>query len=688
MVNDNNTPQHDILLNEKRLEKLRSLRLLDSEPEPAFDRLTRLASDILDVPVSLISLLDSNRQFFKSQVGLPEPWASQRETPLSHSFCQHVVRTGESLVIEDARENDLVRENLAIRDLNVIAYAGIPLKTSDGFTLGSLCAIDSKVKQWTERDIRILTDLAASVMTEIELRNELYLHQQTEKQLRASEMKFKKVAESANDAIIVLDETASIQFVNDKACEVFGYTKDELFNIPIDTLTQTPDTPQLQVFSMSDYTSSSTSSNFESMRLVGQHRDGNQIPIEITLGQFLEGDQNWVTLVIREITDRMELEHELRANEARYLQILDAIPDLVFVKDRQSHLVWANNALQEYYGLSLGDMIGMIDAEHVDENITDAYLATDQKVFEEGVRHMIDNEPIMQHDGVVNYFRTTKTPIFDDDGNVMLLVGISRDITDSKLIEKHLMDALEEKEKLIELKSSFTSMVSHEFRTPLAVILSSTEILMNYFDRLTDERREGKLTTIKAQVKHLTHLMDDILMLSRGEKMSLPFNPAMRDIHALTFSIVEDVRVTYASSQVAIDYQKSGSCELVYVDDNLIRQIFQNLLSNAIKYSKTQGEVKLRLMCDENELTLIVSDDGIGIPAENQANLYQTFHRANNVGTIQGTGLGLAIVKRAVDAHGGTIDFKSIVNQGTMFIVKLPVKQVQGGIDDNTNFSN
>jgi PAS domain S-box-containing protein len=166
-----------------RLAALRRLGLLNTEPEPAFDRLTALAARLLRVPVVLVSLVDAERQVFKSAVGLPEPWASRRETPLSHSFCQHVVASREPFTVADAPKHPLVRENLAIPDLGVIAYAGIPLITSDGHALGSFCAIDTVRHEWTEDEIAILRDLAAAVMTEIELRSEIAEHRLAERRL-------------------------------------------------------------------------------------------------------------------------------------------------------------------------------------------------------------------------------------------------------------------------------------------------------------------------------------------------------------------------------------------------------------------------------------------------------------------------------------------------------------------------
>ncbi len=157
----------------RRLNTLKSLMLMDTPTEQIFDRLTRLASRLVNAPVSLVSLVDGDRQWFKSAVGLPEPWASQRQTPLSHSFCQHVVNSQSPLVVNDARRVDFLKTNLAITDLSVIGYLGMPLTTSDGHTLGSFCVIDDQPRQWTDNEIEILEDLAATAISLIEMRGQL-----------------------------------------------------------------------------------------------------------------------------------------------------------------------------------------------------------------------------------------------------------------------------------------------------------------------------------------------------------------------------------------------------------------------------------------------------------------------------------------------------------------------------------
>jgi GAF domain-containing protein len=151
-----------------RLASLQSTGLLDSAPDERFDGLARLAARVLHAPVALVSLVDKDRQFFKACFGLAEPWASRRETPLSHSFCQHAVAARRPLIVNDAREDATLRDNLAIREMNVVAYAGIPLIGSDGQALGTLCVIDDKPRHWQAEETSLLQEIANTVVAQIE----------------------------------------------------------------------------------------------------------------------------------------------------------------------------------------------------------------------------------------------------------------------------------------------------------------------------------------------------------------------------------------------------------------------------------------------------------------------------------------------------------------------------------------
>jgi DNA-binding CsgD family transcriptional regulator len=186
-----------ILNDRRRLEELAAARLLDTAPEEPFDRLTRIAAQVLGTPVALVSLVDDHRQFFKSACGLVEPLASIRETPLSHSFCKYVVASSAPLIINDARVHPLVCGNMAIAELGVISYLGIPLALPHGTTLGSFCVVDTEPRHWTIDDRHIMTTLAAAVMSEIELRSALSQIQLLQRSLAHQQIKMRAAQQLA-----------------------------------------------------------------------------------------------------------------------------------------------------------------------------------------------------------------------------------------------------------------------------------------------------------------------------------------------------------------------------------------------------------------------------------------------------------------------------------------------------------
>lgn len=208
---------HARLTNPKRLAALALTGLMDEGADAAFDRFTKLASRWIGTPIALVSLVDDHRQYFKSAVGLGEPWLTTRETPLSHSFCQYAVTSAEPLIVPDAKQHPWLCDNLAITELQVAAYAGVPLVTSDAQVLGALCVADHVPHPWTEKEIEVLRDLAALTMTEIELRGRLaHLHA-----LRAERGKERvllhSVLDSMDDSIIVTGMDGKLMLANPAA---------------------------------------------------------------------------------------------------------------------------------------------------------------------------------------------------------------------------------------------------------------------------------------------------------------------------------------------------------------------------------------------------------------------------------------------------------------------------------------
>ncbi len=251
-----------------------------------------------------------------------------------------------------------------------------------------------------------------------------------------------------------------------------------------------------------------------------------------------------------------------------------------------------------------------------------------------------------------------------------IICGI-RDITERKQAEREMQAALEQARELNELKARFTSMVSHEFRTPLAVIGSSVGILRQYSDRITEERRISHMDQIQSQIGRLEALLNDVLALSRAETLELEFNAGPLDMVTLCEDLVSEMQQTTDDHEIALTTKVEK--HTLVGDKQLMRQAITNLLSNAIKYSPEGGVVQVNLDCTADRVLLEVHDSGIGIPQEEMKHLFKAFHRAPNVGVISGTGLGLPIVKRAVEAHGGTISVQSKIGEGSVFTIRIPL---------------
>lgn len=225
-----------------------------------------------------------------------------------------------------------------------------------------------------------------------------------------------------------------------------------------------------------------------------------------------------------------------------------------------------------------------------------------------------------------------------------------------------------------ELKSRFISMTSHEFRTPLTAILGTTELIKHYGQGWETSKQHTYLDRIQKNVKHMTGLLDDVLVLSKADVGKVEFNPKPMNLEAFCSSLVEEFQLNTKHDQ-RIEFEVRGNKPNAYADEKILRQILSNLLSNAIKYSPENTNVRFHVNLDEKEATFFIQDQGIGIPEADQQHLFDSFHRATNVGQIQGTGLGLAIVKKSVELHRGTITFDSVADQGTTFIVKLSIAE-------------
>ena len=236
--------------------------------------------------------------------------------------------------------------------------------------------------------------------------------------------------------------------------------------------------------------------------------------------------------------------------------------------------------------------------------------------------------------------------------------------------------ALQQQTALNDMKARFITMASHEFRTPLATIHSSVELLQHYEARMPPDKKAAMLQKIDDAVDRMTHMLENVLVIGRTDAGHLEFKPRALGVAAFCRSLVDEVRSAMARQikDIRLEMDLPPADTYYLLDDSLIRNIVGNLLSNAIKYSPSGGEIRLTVHVQNDHLIFAVSDQGIGIPESEQAQLFSSFHRASNVGPIAGTGLGLSIVKEAVLCHQGSITVESQLGQGSRFTVRLPAR--------------
>jgi PAS domain S-box-containing protein len=239
-----------------------------------------------------------------------------------------------------------------------------------------------------------------------------------------------------------------------------------------------------------------------------------------------------------------------------------------------------------------------------------------------------------------------------------------------RIAERDLKRALEQEKELHQLKSNFVSMVSHEFRTPMGMILSSSQLLERHLDRLGTEERAELFGDISLAVRRMNELMEEVLVLSRVESSEMALKPAPLDVRSFCQQLIDELlSATHQRCAIHLELPTDG---VISADESLLRHILGNLISNAVKYSNG-GDVRVAVDLQPEEVTFRVIDTGVGIPLADQPKLFHAFHRGRNVDHLPGTGLGLTIAKRCVDLHLGQISFESHEGTGTTFEVRIPL---------------
>jgi len=500
---------------------------------------------------------------------------------------------------------------------------------------------------------------------------------------------YRLLFETAAESLLIVNKAGIIQLVNHRTNDMFGYDGKELIGQAMEILL--PEKYRKKhVHNRDEYTKSPRRRSMGmGMELWGVRKDGAEFPVEVSLNHFEANGNLYVMGLITDITERRKAEEKIRVlNEELEQRVEDRTRELedsqrlykivarnfpdgtINVFDKNLNYVFVEGMELFKYGVTSEKLVGTSYLNRLPEDIREFMKEKLNMVFND---HHNTTFEVGYQDR--NYIMNV-VALHDSAGDVEQILLVERDATVQKKSEEEIRKTLEKERQLNELKSRFVSMASHEFRTPLGSILSSTSLIEEYLgqkDTTVDFVRgksEKHIKRIKSSIANLINILNDFLSLEKLEQGKVESKAIIFNIEEFSREIIEEVQPSLKKEQ-KIKYTHKGNGSEVCIDQQILKNVLLNLASNAIKYSPEGALIELKTISNNGDLTLEVIDQGMGIPEDDQQHLFERFFRAKNATNVQGTGLGLNIVKRYVELMGGNISFKTKENEGTTFKVTI-----------------
>jgi PAS domain S-box-containing protein len=392
------------------------------------------------------------------------------------------------------------------------------------------------------------------------------------------------------------------------------------------------------------------------------------------------GDVQTVLSVVRDITAIKEAQLALEEKTRQLELSLKAAQAGVWVWDLTTNAITWDARMEQIHGLPDGTFGGNYDAwrsglhpEDIDEvEAAISAAVSTRATFEKEFR-------IVRSDGTIRNILAQAELVFDEDtGEPLRMVGVNIDVTERKKLERQHLEAerarieMEEKQKVIEMRERFIATASHDFRTPLTIILTSIGMLEDYDEQFTHAQRLAKIQRVKDQVHYMTEMLDGVLTLSKANSGKIDLSLTRIKLREFCDEIWSNSEILDASAHQK-ELQVNTTIEEFTADSRLLREVLDNLLDNARKYTPEGKRIACEVRNDDTSITFAVTDQGYGVPPKDLPHLFEPFHRAGNVASIRGTGLGLSIVKDYVELHQGTISVTSEEGEGTTVTVTIPL---------------
>ena len=663
----------------ERLAALRQYQVLDTDAEDDFNEIVQLASSICETPISLISLIDSERQWFKARVGLDVV-----QTSRDLAFCGHALQQESILIIPDTSKDERFSDNpLVTGDPNIGFYAGMPLTTEEGYTIGTLCVLDRKPRTLTEVQLLTLKTLGKQVVKMLDLRLKVLNLKKSEEALRNSEEQINIILQNTIDAVVVINESGMITQWNSKAVNIFGWTAEEALGKLLHE-TIIPDKHiSGHLAGMKHYHATGEGPILKkTIEISAIRKDNIEIDIELEVTPVIIKGENYFIGFMNDITERKLAIAKMDSQKVFYETILNQLPTDIAVFDKNHRYLFVNPGAikNEEYRKAI---IGMDDYEYC------AYRNRDVKTADLRREHFMQVEqsrkPIAFEDSMLNLQGRVIThlrnmfPVYNEKDELEMIIGFGIDITERKEAEEELLKAKNLAEQLTGSKDQFLANMSHEIRTPMNAILGMSHQLAK--TRL-DDTQEFYNDTISKAAENLLIIINDILDFSKIEAGKL-------SLENIGFEITEVIDkalqvMLYKAEEKGISLTKKiseGLTPVLMGDPYRINQVLLNLINNAIKFTE-KGFVniaceRLRETITTQTLMITISDTGIGMEKEFVDRIFEKFTQEDVSVTRRygGTGLGLSISKELVSLMGGEIKVESEKNRGTSISFILELKK-------------
>ncbi|WP_316797658.1 ATP-binding protein [Pedobacter frigidisoli] len=647
-----------------RLLALHSYQILDTLPEEEYNDLTELAAGICGTPIALISLVDKDRQWFKSDYGL-----GVAETDRAYSFCAHAILDPKELMeVEDATKDERFSDNpLVTGHPDIAFYAGVPLVNQEGFALGSLCVIDSVAKKLTDPQKKALRIIARQVMDKMELRRNLRLLREADEEKQRllnasllSDARGRRLINQAPVAIILFRGIdLNIEAANPQMLELLGKTADIVGKPLLDAIPELAGQEAYQMLFKVFTTGETIRGYGNQVTLIrnGQQETGYY---DFTYSPLIEDGQ--ITGVIDmavNVTEQVKARNDLeRLNKQFNLAVSAARLGIWHINPLSKNLQY-NDMLARIFGYE--SSLPMTYEQAIGQ-VTEEFRPIIQADIERSIKDGLDYDITYQqkrfNDNKIIWLRSLGRVTQDENGELDNFSGIVMDITEAKEDDQR--------------KNDFIAMVSHELKTPLTSLNGFLKVLEMKAKKGDDSLSQTILEKGRKQVSKMTTMINGFLNVSRLEAGKIHIDKNRFDMKDLVREIQDETIPANTTHQIIFE---SVSTTWVEGDRDKIGQVITNFISNALKYSAPDTTIRIACVADEGCARVSVCDEGMGIAEKDLEKLFDRYYRVegNNTAGIAGFGIGLYLCSEIIQRHQGRIWVESIPQKGSTFFFSIPV---------------